>query len=82
MMGTVWRVERHHWLDLTARLLGGTALALVLFLVTHRLEGLGGAAAQVGAALAFGLVWLALTRRDVLALWATLRGREAPSATT
>ena len=26
MMATVWRVERHRWLDLTARLLGGTAL--------------------------------------------------------
>ncbi len=82
MMATVWRVERHRWLDLTARLVGGTALAVALFLVTHRLEGLGGVLAQVGAALAFGLVWLALTRRDVLALWATLRGREAPSATS
>ncbi len=78
ILAAVWRVERHHWWGLAAKLLGGTALVVALAVATRDLAGLGGAAVQVGAAVVFGLLWVALNRSDVLALWATLRGR--PSA--
>ena len=81
-LGTVWWIERHHWWGLAARLLGGTALVVALALLTRDIPGLAGVAAQLGAALVFALVWLALTRRDVQALWSTLRGRGAPPAST
>jgi hypothetical protein len=44
--------------------------------------GLAGVAAQLGAALLFALVWLALNRHEVRALWATLRGRGTTPAST
>ena len=82
MLATVWWVERQRWVDLAAKLVGGTALFVVLALLAREVDGVTGALAQLGAATAFGLVWLALNRRDVAALWATLRGRSAPPATT
>ena len=82
ILGTVWWVERHHWWGLAARLVGGTALVLALAVLTRDIQGPTGVAAQLGAAVVFALVWLALTRRDVRALWSTLRGRGAPSTST
>jgi O-antigen/teichoic acid export membrane protein len=82
LLGTVWWVERHHWLDLAARLLGGTALVVVLAELARRVPGGAGVAAQLGAALGFALVWLALNRAEVRALWATLRGRGTTPAST
>ena len=79
-LGTVWWVERHHWWGLAARLVGGTALVVALALLTRELTGLAGVAAQLGAALAFGVVWLLLSRREVMALWGTVRGRGPASA--
>ena len=73
-LATVWWVERHRWLDLAARLGGGIALVVVLAALARSVDGVGGAVAQVGAALLFGAVWLALNRREVAALWATVRG--------
>lgn len=82
ILGTVWWVEKLRWWDLTAKLVGGTALVVALALLTRDTTGLAGAAAQLGAATAFGLAWLAVTRRDVRALWATVRGRGATPAST
>lgn len=81
-LGTVWWVERHRWWNLAARLVGGTALVVALAVLTRDTTGLPGAAAQLGAATAFGVAWLALNHRDVAALWATLRGRGTTPAST
>ena len=74
-LGTVWWVERHRWADLAAKLVGGTVLVVGLALLTRGITGLPGALAQLAAAAVFAVVWLLLNRRDVLALWATVRGR-------
>ena len=74
-LGTVWWVERHRWADLAAKLVGGTVLVVGLALLTRGITGLPGAVAQLAAAAVFAVVWLLLNRRDVLALWATVRGR-------
>ena len=81
-LGTVWWIERHRWWDLAAKLVGGTGLVVALALLTREVTGPAGAAAQLGGALAFALVWLALNRRDVVALWATLRRGGSTSAST
>ena len=72
-LATVWWVERHRWVDLAAKLLGGIALVVVLAALARSVEGPAGAVAQVAAAVLFALVWLALSRREVAALWATVR---------
>ena len=82
LLATVWWVERHHWLGLAVKLVGGTAVVLVLAELARQVDGPAGALAQLGAAAAFALAWLLLNRRDVAALWATVRGRGAPVATT
>ncbi len=80
LLATVWWVERHRWLDLAAKLVGGTTVVLLLTGVTRHVEGLAGAALQLAAAAAFAVGWLLLNRREVAALWATLRGRAGASA--
>ena len=80
-LATVWWVERHRWVGLAAKLLGGIALVVVLAGLARQVEGPAGAVAQVGAATLFGLIWLVLNRHDVAALWATVRGR-GPGAPT
>lgn len=75
ILGTVWWVEKHAWEDLAAKLVGGIALVVLLALATRHVSGIVGIAAQLGAAAAFGMGWVAVNRRDVMALWATLRGR-------
>ena len=78
---TVWRVEHQHWWDLTARLAGGVVLVVAASVATSGLTGISGAVIQLGTAAAFGGVWMLLTRRDVVALWSTLRGRGRSAAT-
>lgn len=80
ILGTVWWVEKHAWWDLAAKLIGGAALVVVLAMATRSVPGLTGAAVQVAAATAFGLVWLLVNRSDVRALWATVRGRGSTPA--
>jgi putative peptidoglycan lipid II flippase len=70
----VWRAEKQAWLGLAARLVGGTALFVGLAALVRVPEGGARLAAEIGAVLLFAGVWLALSRRDVLALWATVRG--------
>jgi putative peptidoglycan lipid II flippase len=82
MLGTVWWVERHRWLDLAAKLVGGTAVVLLLARTARLVDGVAGALAQLGAAAAFALVWLLLNRHEVAALWATVRGRGTTTAST
>ena len=82
MLATVWWVERHHWLDLAAKLVGGTAVVLVLAELARRVDGPAGALAQLGAAAAFAVAWLLLNRHEVAALWATVRGRGTTPAST
>jgi O-antigen/teichoic acid export membrane protein len=82
LLATVWWVERHHWIDLAAKLVGGTAVVLVLAALARRVDGVAGAVAQLAAAAAFAVAWLLLNRRDVAALWATLRGRGTTPAST
>lgn len=81
-LGAVWWVERHRWWDLGGRFVVGLALVVTLALLTRDLTGRQGVAAQLGAALAFGAIWIALTHRDVAALWATVRGRGTTPAST
>ena len=82
MLATVWWVERHHWLDLAAKLVGGTLVVLVLAELARRVQGPAGVAAQLGAAAAFAVAWLLLNRHEVAALWATVRGRGTTPAST
>ena len=82
LLGTVWWVERHHWVDLAVKLVGGTAVVLALAQLARGVEGAAGAAAQLGAALVFAVAWLALNRHEVAALWATVRGRGTTPAST
>jgi O-antigen/teichoic acid export membrane protein len=82
MLATVWWVERHHWLDLAAKLVGGTLVVLVLAEGARRVQGPAGVAAQLGAAAAFAVAWLLLNRHEVVALWATVRGRGTTPAST
>ena len=82
MLATVWWVERHHWLDLAAKLVGGTAVVLVLAQLARQVDGIPGALAQLGAAAAFAVAWLLLNRHEVAALWATVRGRGTTPAST
>ena len=82
MLATVWWVERHHWLDLAAKLVGGTAVVLGLAQLARQVDGIPGALAQLGAAAAFAVAWLLLNRHEVAALWATLRGRGTTPAST
>jgi hypothetical protein len=55
---------------------------LVLAALARRVDGVAGAVAQLAAAAAFAVAWLLLNRRDVAALWATLRGRGTTPAST
>ena len=80
LLATVWWVERHHWLGLAAKLVGGTAVVLVLAGLAQRVDGPAGALVQLGAAAVFALAWVLLNRRDVAALWATVRGRSTTGA--
>ncbi|QIM21461.1 lipopolysaccharide biosynthesis protein [Phycicoccus sp. HDW14] len=73
-LAAVWWIERQAWLDLAARFAAGVALVVGLALATRDLDGVTGALAQVGAAIVFGAVWTWLNRREVAALWSTLRG--------
>jgi O-antigen/teichoic acid export membrane protein len=82
LLAPVWWVERHHWLDLAAKLVGGTAVVLVLAGLARRVDGAAGAVAQLAAAAVFAVAWLLLNRRDVAALWATVRGRGTTPAST
>lgn len=77
LLATVWWVEKHHWVDLAAKLVGGTAVVLGLAQVARQVQGPAGAVAQLAAAAAFAVAWLLLNRREVTALWATVRGRRA-----
>jgi len=81
-LATVWWVERHRWVDLAAKLLGGITIVIVLAGLARSVEGPAGAVAQVSAAILFALIWLGLNRREVAALWATVRrpGSGAPKA--
>ena len=80
LLATVWWVERHHWLGLAVKLVGGTAVVLALAELSRQVAGLPGALAQLCAAAAFAVAWLLLNRRDVEALWATVRGRSGTPA--
>ncbi len=80
LLATVWWVERHRWLGLAAKLVGGTAVVLGLAGLARRVDGPAGALAQLGAAAVFALAWLLLNRRDVAALWATVSGRSTTGA--
>jgi hypothetical protein len=80
LLATVWWVERHHWLGLAAKLVGGTTVVLGLAGLAQRVHGPAGALVQLGAAAAFAVAWLLLNRRDVAALWATVLGRSTASA--
>jgi putative peptidoglycan lipid II flippase len=82
MLATVWWVERHHWLDLAAKLVGGTAVVLVLAELARRVQGPTGAVAQLAAAAVFAVAWVLLNRHEVAALWATVRGRGTTPAST
>jgi putative peptidoglycan lipid II flippase len=82
LLGTVWWVERHRWLDLAAKLVGGTVVVLVLAQLARRVDGLAGVAAQLAAAAAFAVGWLLLNRHEVRALLATVRGRGTTPAST
>ena len=75
LLATVWWIERHRWLDLAAKLLGGTGVAVLLTAATRDVEGLAGTALQLAAAALFAPVWLLLNRGEVTALWRTVRGR-------
>ncbi len=77
-MLAVWRVERHHWLDLAARAAAGIAVVVGLALATRSVPGAAGALAQSAAAAVFGLAWAGLNRAEVSSLWATLSRRPAP----
>ena len=79
LLATVWWVERQHWLGLATKLVGGTAVVLGLAELSRQGEGLN-VLAQLGAAAAFAVAWLLLNRRDVAALWATVRGRSGTGA--
>ena len=82
LMGTVWWVERHRWLDLAAKLVGGTVVVLVLAELARRVSGPVGALTQLAAAAVFAAAWLVLNRHEVAALWRTVRGRPAPARST
>ncbi|MEO7421027.1 MAG: hypothetical protein ABIU87_01370 [Ornithinibacter sp.] len=74
LVAVAWRVERQHWGDLLVRFLSGTVLFTILAVVTRDVPGVAGRVAQLCAVLFFALVWGAMMRRDVLALWRTVRG--------
>lgn len=73
-LAVVWWVERHAWWDLMARILAGVAAMVALSYAAAQFAGLGGAVAQLLAALVFAGAWLLLNRHQFLALWGTMRG--------
>ncbi len=76
----VWRAERQAWVGVATRLVAGTALFVGLAVGVRALEGSARLAAELGAVVLFAVVWAAVSRRDVAALWATVRGGASPTS--